>query len=82
MVSLFSINIYPSYLIEALVVKSIDLLQGQGEFPTMKKKVLVTPTEISAPAVTALHGEITVPLESLQVNVTVVLFSAFLGMPG
>jgi len=53
MVSLSSINIY-SYLIEAAVVKSIDLLQGQGESPTIKLNTDETVTVTASPEFSVL----------------------------
>jgi len=49
MVSLFSINIYCSYLIEASAVKVCDLPHGHGELPTIKLNVVMTETRIVSP---------------------------------
>jgi len=54
MVSLSSINIYPSYLIEALVVNVCVLPHGQGELPTINVKSDETVTVTVSPEFSVL----------------------------
>ena len=54
MVSLFSINIYNSYLIEALVVNVCVLPHGHGELPTIKLNTDETVTVTTSPEFSVL----------------------------